>query len=333
MSLRSTSKVLCALALASIAAGCAGNGDEVAEVQAALEQENGGMEMSVEEPGFGDPLVAATPELVADFADTTDMTASMAPSASKYHIMLLWGHLPPAHDADDADVSATPAPIDWSGSVSVDEGAVGVRRTLRFELHDGLSPRTAPNVVDFRSHTLPRMDGLLLEIAVPEGAATALHVSTASLSTDIDLASLAAQGGGVSRLADGKNGLVWLGYQDEPGIHKGFIMGQWGKLQAEVGRLRGRVVGGDGAPLGHVKGIWGHAPNKDKDLFFGKFIDHEGNPRGLFGGEYGEGAFAGKWHTDSPEAQGVMQGRYSDGYVAADHRGVFLGRWSEKAPE
>jgi hypothetical protein len=158
-----------------------------------------------------------------------------------------------------------------------------------------------------------------------------LHFQTAALTTDIDLSQLAQKGGGTTPLGDGRNGMAYLGFQDEPGLAKGFVLGHWGKLDASVGRLRGRVVDGDGRELGHVRGIWGHAPKKDQDRFFGKYIDHEGQFRGLFGGQYGDGRFQGKWGTASPANVGVVEGRYSDGYERGDDRGMFLGRWSEAA--
>lgn len=330
--------LMIALAAASAAAaGCAGaqSDDEVAAVQAALEEENGGMTDAREAPGFADPAVLAAAELVTTYADSANLTAPIeqAAGATGYRVMLLWGHLPAAHDHEDGDVAPAPAKIDWTGGVSVDEGAIGVKRTIKFDPHDGVAPRTSPSLVSFVSHTRPRVDGLLLKVVIPSGGAKVLHFDTASLSADIDLSELAAKGGGVAPLGDGRNGLAWLGFEETPGVARGFVVGKWGKLQADVGKLRGRVVDGDGELLGHVRGIWGHSEHHDGDVFFGKYIDATGDFQGLFGGKYGDGKLEGVWGTKEPESAGVVEGRYSDGYEKHDGRGVFLARWSEKAAQ
>jgi hypothetical protein len=323
------------LGLAPLAAlGCAGDAaeeEEIAAIQAALELEDGGMTEEAEAPAFADPAVRLSPALVTTYADTLAVEPAQQPSAASWHVMVIWGHLPPAHDRDDTVV--TPAPVDWTGQVSVDAGAIGVERSLVFEPGDGVAPRTDPAVVAFASRTLPHVDGLLLKVVIPEGGAPVLHFQTSALTADIDLSQLAAKAGGGVPVGDGRNGMAFLGFQDEPGVAKGFVVGHWGKLDAEVGRLRGRVVGADGGELGHLRGIWGHAPNKDEDLFFGKYIAGDGAYRGIFGGTYGDGAFHGRWGNEQSRDAGVIEGRYSDGYAKGDHRGAFLGRWSEKVAE
>lgn len=322
---------LCALApLALTACVSSDEQDEVAEIQQALELDNGGLDTSAEDPAFGDSAVAATPELVSMFADPTDLTTEtmLASGAAKYHVVLTWGHLPKAHDESDSDVD--PQPVDWTGDIRVDAGAIGLLRTLKFDAHDGVLPRQNAQQIDFVSHTRPAVDGLLVQIAIPPNGARVLHVETAALTTDIDLEKIAQDGGALVPLGDGRNGLAAMGYADVPGCARGFLFGRWVKLQGEVGKLRGRVVAGNGDPLGHVKGIWGHAPKKDKNLFFGKYIDHEGDFRGLFGGSYGAGAFHGRWGTVAPANEGTLEGRYSDGFDLGDGRGFYVGRWSEK---
>jgi hypothetical protein len=79
-----------------------------------------------------------------------------------------------------------------------------------------------------------------------------------------------------------------------------------------------------------VRGVWGHAPKKDENLFFGKYIGVDGHTRGLFAGKYGDGLGEGVWGTRDPNAVGGLQLAYSDGYDKGDGRGIWLGRWSEK---
>ena len=319
------------LAAASVLAlGCVAEDDESTEIEAALDEANGAMTTAPEQPAFGDPAVVAAPELVTTFADGASMTAPTLSNggARLYHVALLWGHLPPAHDQSDDDVE--PQHIDWTGSIHVDQGAIGVKKTLRFDPHDSVAPRTDPKVVSFVSHTLPAVDGLLLHVAVPGSGDPVVHFHTAALSADIDLAEVAAKGEGAIPLGDGRNGVAVVGYADTPGCTKGFLFGRWVKLHANLGKFRGRVVDGNGDELGHVKGIWGHAQKHDANLFFGKYIDADGEFRGLFGGTYGGGEFQGRWGTVNPENQGALQGRYFDGFDEGDGRGMYVGRWSEK---
>ncbi|MBI4705065.1 MAG: hypothetical protein HY744_28495 [Deltaproteobacteria bacterium] len=328
----------CSIALAGAVAalGCGSDAgpaqepaDEAAEIQSALDMEDGGMSNAAEPEGFGDPQVQETPELVDEYPDSVDVQKELAkPDMQRFHVVLLWGNLPVPKAGDGAPVHVKP--IDWIGSVMVDKGAIKVRRTLLFDQKDGVKERTQPNVVEFVSHTLPHVDGLLLDIAAPAGAT--LHFDTVALDTDIALGELEQKGRGVVPLGDGINALAYAGYVPNPSCARGFLLGHWknAKPDAKVGRFRGRVYSADGDKLGYIKGIYGHAPKKNADLFFGKYIDIEGQPKGLLGGKYGGGEFQGLWKTIDPNRHGALMGRYSTGLVEGDGKGFFLGRWGEK---
>jgi hypothetical protein len=318
-----------------VLAGCSSRSSDdsegLGEAQAtALDSPNGGYDSEDSTPYFGDTAVEALPTFTTAYADTTDMTvdAIAAPGATLYHIALLWGHLPPPMDATTADVA--PMPINWTGSVSVDAGAIGLKRTLSFDPRDHVDPRTDPKSLSFDSHTLPYVDGLYLSVVIPSGAAPTLHFATSALTTDIDLSQFTTKEGDVDRLPDGRNGLAYLGYVDSPNCAKGLVFGRWVKFEAAGGTLRGVVVDGDGDRIGNVRGIWGHAPKRNQDVFFGKYISVTGANRGLFGGQYADGHYSGVWGTVDPANVGHLEGIYSDGYDDADGRGVFAGRWSEQ---
>lgn len=316
-------------------AGCSSKsgGDEnlgtPADEEQALDLANGGFGTENTAPAFGDPQVQNLVVMSSTGADTTDLTADAAAvaGATRYHIALIWGHLPPAQDATDQD--SDPTAMDWDGTISVDAGAIGVKRTLQFDIGDKVDARTDPKVVSFRSHTLPFVDGLYLSVVIPSGSSPKLHFATSSLTTDIDLSALATDGFGVDRLSDNLNGLFYAGYTDVPNCARGLVFGRWVKDRAALGRFRGVVIDGEGQALGHVRGIWGHAPKHDENLFFGKYIDLSGTHRGLLGGQYGDGKFAGAWGTTDPNDVGHLEGVYSDGYDRDDGRGVYIGRWTE----
>src|SRR6185503_21038336 len=107
-------------------------------------------------------------------------------------------------------------------------------------------------------------------------ASPVLHFNTAEMSTDIDLGAIETNVGGIARSAGGYNGVSYLGFEDRPGCTSGFIVGRWNKTRPKLGHFHGRVLGDHGAPLGHIKGIWGHARRADKNVFFGKYIDPSG---------------------------------------------------------
>lgn len=316
-------------------AGCSSKSDGgddgvIVPESTALDEANGGYDTSDSTPYFSDETVKALPTFDTTYADATDMTveALAAPGATAYHVALMWGHLPPPADASATDVA--PMPIDWSGSVSVDAGAIGLKKTLLFDARDHVDPRTSATSLSFDSHTLPYVDGLYLSVVIPNGASPTLHFTTAALTTDIDLTQFLTKEGDVDRLPDGRNGLAYIGYVDSPSCAKGLLFGRWVKYQAAAGTLRGVVVDGNGDAIGDVRGIWGHAAKRDQDVFFGKYISLTGANRGLFGGEYAAGHYSGAWGTIDPANVGHLEGVYSDGYDDADGRGVFVGRWSEQ---
>jgi hypothetical protein len=330
--------VLGASSLAAI--GCSGTvrstSTDTADSAEALDAANGGFDPSSKEaPAFNDPAVERLPVMDATLADTTDMTTDVAKAAGakSFHVVLVWGHLPQAHDADDADPD--PKIENWSGSVSVDAGAIGLERTIAFDANDHIDPRTSKTSLSFDSHTLPYVDGLLLRAVVPAGGSTLLHFKTATLTTDIDLADLPAKIGGIQRLADDEEGLAWIGFEDTAGCAKGFVHGRWIKERAAFGRLRGVVSDADGERIGHVRGLWGHAKKRNADVFFGKYIDRDGDAKGLFGGRYASGGFSGFWASkdENDVDVGHMEGFYGAAHDNVDGRGVWLGRWSEKCAQ
>ncbi len=86
---------------------------------AALDEENGGLDLtSKEAPAFGDPEVEALPVMVEAPGATpkpppvpkTTTADTAAPVAAGYDVMVVWGHLPPAHDASGTDATSRRRP-------------------------------------------------------------------------------------------------------------------------------------------------------------------------------------------------------------------------------
>jgi hypothetical protein len=303
-------------------------GENASQMSSALEEDNGGLTTEDEAPYFADPEVEQLPDFEVAPPEILDAPGADDPAFKSYHVVLLWGHLPTPADATAADPD--PQPVDWTGSIAVDRGAVGVERTLAFDARDHLVRDGSKQTVSFASHTLPLVDGLFVRVVVPAAGPQVLHFKTAALTTDIDLSALADKVVDAQRLGDGRNGLVYMGYPDRKDCARGVLFGRWVKVRPALGKLRGRVLDGDGATIGHVRGLWGHAPKRDANVFFGKYIGVDGHTRGLFGGRYADGRGEGIWGTRSPKDVGGLQIAYSDGYDKGDGRGIWMGRWSEK---
>ena len=308
----------------SVVLGCAApDGSSAAQVSLALDQPYGGLTPGLEAPSFGEADVATVPRFVPAYASVLSTTEGTV-AISSYRVALLWGHLPPAHDTVADDYEAEGAT--WSGNASVDVGNIDVVRTLSFDDDDSVAPRALPTVVSFVSHTLPFVDGLLLHVTLPSDTPT-LHFSTGVVSADLDLSQLAAGGGSVMQGA-GYQGLAVVAWDDTATTcPAGITYGRWVKLAASLGTLRGHVMGADGTDLGYTRGIWGHAEERNANVFFTKSIDMEGNFAAMPMGTYGSGNLHGTWNATTTRG-GTITGVYSDGVDDAEGRGVFVEKWT-----
>jgi hypothetical protein len=328
--------LLTSLSLAALAASACsiqpGTGteeatDEVAEIQAALEAEDGGMTEADEASAFDDPAVIETLATESTYAEPADADADAVPPPEsnlvRRRVLLVWGNLPMLPQSD-------PEKADWNGGVSCDNGcAIRLVKTVRFDKNDSILPRKSPSLLEWQSHTLPHVDGVLLDVVGP--ADTTLAFDTAALETSIALDELDDVKGGMVMLEDGVNGLAYAAHRKVADCPEGFLVGRWKSVGDGAGRFRGRVLDDDGELNGHVKGIYGKAPKSGENRFFGKYINTAGKYRGRFGGTYGDGKLIGRWKTvNGPEHEGALAGRYSDGLVDGDGRGLFVGRWAEK---
>lgn len=295
-----------------------------AQVARALDDSFGGYDTSKEQPNFGEAAVLAVPHFDVAFASDAVPNGSSTALAS-YRVALLWGHFPGPNDDSDVDEDAKPA--SWVGSVSVDAGAIGVVRTLSFDAGDSIDARDDPTTVSFSSHTLPFVDGLFLRVQVPIDHTATLHFTTDELTTSIDLGDLVQSVGKMFHTGSDQ-GLAVVGWSDTAATcPSGVAYGRFVKLGAAVGTLRGRMMGADGGDLGVLHGIWGHAQNRDADVFFGKSIDASGDFGNLMLGVYKTGDLRGTVGNDAHQG-GKFVGLYSDGYDKPDGRGVFVAKFS-----
>lgn len=320
-------------------AGCGNDADDAANAdatQALLEQPNGGLTTADEMPDFADPAFAAVPEpsdtvgvdAVLDGAGSFTGDAVQAPQRRVIRVMMLWGHIPTPDDNAAPGATAAPAArTDWTGSVSVDNARVSVRRTLGFESGDSVAARTDPSTVSFVSHTQPFVDGFALTVRADAAATPVLHFRTAAVTLDLPLPDA---DGAVRYLPDGRNGVYYAAFVERADCGQGFLLGHWTRVRPQLGTFRGHAFNLAGAPRGSVRGIWGRSRTGEQ-RFFGKHVSNTGAFNGLLGGTYGDGHFAGVWGLRDG-TRGALQGRYADGLQRGDGRGVLLGRWAERCP-
>ncbi|MCH7755711.1 hypothetical protein IH970_11395, partial [candidate division KSB1 bacterium] len=260
-------------------------GEELGEEAFSLEKEFGGYESNDETTAFGDGEMAdefGEDESVADtYATDAGMTDVLNPGTAAVDgvkacfVRITWGLL-------EGDSTATDA-IDWNGSAQVSKGTLVVLRKIRFEGNDAIVlPRTDRRLVEFNSHTLGHLDGLLLAIidndsTDEEGIFTFTAGDYSKTFTFGELDSLeliepvGALGYEVSIISRCKEVVPFGG---------GFMAGRWVKTREHGGIFKGRWISGNGAHAGHLKGIWGIADNGEK-VFKGKIIDMNGNFRAL----------------------------------------------------
>jgi len=323
-----------ALLLTLPTAACLDNtgGGDSQDVSSALEQPNGGLTTSDEAPAFGAQadFTAAAIESDSVAADTlagdpATTSIDSASAAAGFRMIVVWGKIP---GDKDATVSR-----DWTGSLKVSRGGLIVRRTIAFDGQtDKLLPRTSLDTVSFQSVTRPYVDGLALTVLDPPsptatGSQTLTYTSAdgATIYT-FDLSQLGA-GPIVVDAGDGFKMVAVGVHRQAAACDRGFMRGRWHALSAHLGRFLGVVTDENGAPVGHVRGIYGERRNGDSVLF-GKFIDGAGHFRGLLAGTFDNGQYQARW-IDRQGAHGTAHGEYAEGATAT--AGHFLGRWAESS--
>ncbi len=343
---------LAASLLLSLGCGDTATTSEGAEIAEALELENGGLTMEDEAPAFGEPETfrdIAEYEAVEDEVDQDPEVASMRerPDAVQVNLIVEWGQIPGNPENE--------TPRNWSGVFHVNRGAMIVRRVIKFEERtDRLLPRPDRQHVPFTSITLPHYDGMILTIIDPEPESDEplIFSYVSPLPRDIDPSSDQAAvdqnhtapihpetivrvpvrdllDGRVELLIDDAGNRMVAAAMARPldVCERGFLAGHWHKVEDGRGRFIGRVMHEDGEPAGHIRGIYGRRENGEQ-VFFGKFINLQGQFKGIFGGHYGEGHFRGRWLHRSGE-HGVLGGVYREGIPGPETGGHFVGRWAE----
>jgi hypothetical protein len=316
-------------------AGCGGGGGGEFDPND-VDQTYGAITTTDDAPMFGEAGTfgeegAADADPAATDALATDPAVPPAEQAAKkiHFLALAWGHVRAATD----ETLDKPAAKDFSGSLSISQGAVVVVRKLRMEpvQGDGVLPRTDVKLVEWKSTIYNGVDGLLLKLLGPEEATVTLKLAGQTVTktlADLDL----AQGG--VEIPGTEDGLVWAAaaVNKGQGCAHGYLFGRWHRRVPRGGVFRGKWVGADGALHGHLRGIFGTRKNGD-NVLFGKWISSDGAFKGLLAGTYGDNQFKGHYLDKALALSGRIGGVYFEPRILELRKmGILVGTWHEACP-
>lgn len=340
-----------------LAAGCSKSpaDDGSSSTGLNLTDEFGGYLATAEKPAFDDPALIAEAELNEgeEYDDpillSPGMDAVVADTlGSFYHLRALWGRL--CFDTASTDV------VDWTGSLTISDGAMIIRRTIHFELgQDYIPTRTDRQLVEWVSFTTVHNDGIMIDIHIPDTvdiATVSLDFTTGPYSRTFALEELAALDTIVYLDDYDSNAVAFYGFQLNHRVcPRGHLMGGWGYDEEGQGVFRGTWMSRSGWVAGYLNGHYGETDDGDR-VFFGKWINRAGECEGLLRGIYGQngngdgfgngngggqgddngtrtrrqaGWFAGDVFDASQAQIGAMKGKFYSRSERA--HGFFAGRW------
>ncbi|MBK7091148.1 MAG: hypothetical protein IPH59_05430 [bacterium] len=307
----------------------------------------GGYKATDEQPAFGDPDIASL-EGSAEANDPIMLNPDVD-SITKlldigvYSVEFLWGHL----ELDSTEVAVT----DWSGSLTLERGAIVAVRLIRFEAGDFIvRPRLSRTVLEFESKTRPSFDGMLVYIYDPTPSVfdteNTLTFTSGPITQTFTMSELAS----ISTVTDvGSNQFSVNGFKIERlACGEGYLEGRWIRPASVRGQgtFVGRWISEDGLMLGHVRGHFGNRED-DVQVLFGKWISVAGLFRGFLKGEWGYGTDDDPSATDKGWLSGdifnreaVAVGEFDANWVARERpgngnndraakHGYFRGQWSQ----
>ncbi len=308
------------------------NNDPIGSID--TESANGGYSETDEAPAFDDEAILKA-EVIAEepLANGVvgDALLEANPGYEVHFVRIAWGQL-------DGDSTST-SPTDWTGSVSVDRGAVKLVHTVFFERpwdHIVL-PRTERKSLEFVSHTTVHFDGLLLRIYSPlndsSGTSNTVTFATGPFSHTYELSELDSLSEVFDVDAIGNQVAFRGGMRPPPSCATGYMAGYWMmNRDATRGRFGGAWIEQDGRPRGHLRGHFG-VNDAGERVLFGKFISASGEFRGTIRGTYepngdGTGTYSGVWMRRGGGIEGRFSGKYEIGGEGRRVHGFFEGGWS-----
>jgi hypothetical protein len=321
-------------ALAALAAGCGSStpNSTLSESPDWSYYDNANNEL----PYFGDPEIKAlTADPVYNYSAPAPQAAPEAPpipapAANSIFIRVIWGNL--IYDPED------PGPArNYSGTMTVDSGAIYILRTVAFEDTDYEISEADSNTVAWHSKIRPAYDGLLIRVdpGTESEADDFLHITIGVYQTEIALADLGANYLSIVPTGDpnGPNDHVALAAHQVNAAGSGFVSGHWRDLDGarrHGGLFKGKWESDEGDLFGHERIRYWPADGFAR----GKYIDDTGLNKGRLEGtftvtaETGEtGTYAVTWFDRTlTSTLGHVDGVYIQNGDAG--YGFSMGNWS-----
>lgn len=359
--IKTRASLLSAALLLLWAVGCSDNPVDNPGDTSSVTGDFGGYTTEPEEPGFGDDDLIASSEGEVEVDDPILLTQSVQEmvddvNSGMFRFRAVWGQIP-------GDSSVTEV-TDWSGSLTINRGALVVRRLIKFELNqDYYLPRTERETVEWISFTTVHHDGIAIDIYVPEEEpeidssftvgdnddttwtydTLAVEPVTVTFETPqytrtFSLAEVAALDEFVE-LDDGTE-ISFQGVQFfRQACPRGTLAGNWGWDDEGNQIFKGLWLSPMGFVSGYLEGTYGIEDDETK-VFYGKWIDRSGAFEGLLAGTWDynprvnasdvakqrtNGWFAGMIYDATETEIGVLAGRF--GTTPTSIGGWFNGRW------
>lgn len=318
-----------------------------------LDDPYGGLNFGDEDPAFGDAVMTEMfgPELDAEYSDPTENDSDVANCRRLRrpvtYLMITWGNL----EADSTIDFVT----DWTGSLSAENAAICLKRTIAWDRHDRILPRISRDLLEWESYTQPHFDGILVALhkivqrdttcndsAAVDAAYDDVHMSvtfdTGPLTVTIDEENL----GDLHRVVKvdkAGNAFAFNTFRISPdACPHGFMAGQWKPVEHRPGGIfRGKWLSYNGVHEGYLRGIYGPTSGGE-NVFFGKWIRRDGRFQGLLAGYYGGfdaepgGWYHGVWLTRALRTGGYVNGVWNTRDDAERPGGFFKGRWKAVCP-
>lgn len=305
-----------------------------------LDDPYGGFNLGDEPPAFDDPVLLSEYSGTEDdeYDDPMQNNARIREMERKrinrFFVRITWGNL--EHDTTIAFNT------DWSGSLTVDNGAVLLKRIIRFEPDDAILPRTSYDLLEWESQTRCSYDGIIVKVipVMKADAVTAAACNDSNTVVNFDFGPF-TKSFTLAELRDmhevfpvdeaGNAVSLDAIYFDPTSCPQGFLGGAWKRIQERPGGVfYGKWVTENGFHMGYLKGFYG--TNSDgRQVFFGKYVDRDGRFRGLLKGRYWNteehrGEFAGVWMNRNMTIEGELKGVWK---ATEDGRGdgFFRARW------
>jgi hypothetical protein len=323
-----------------------------------LDSPTGGFTFTDEEPAFGEAELFEPMFNEVAVEDSTQVKELFRNRKVKiFRMRSIWGHLVTTFEDTTETRDTEYCPVDWSGMMKLEGGAIIIERVIAFEKGDYVT-REGVGTISWISHTGPHIDGLQVMLVVPWGPDdnTATWVEpkfvfqTGPFSRTFSLEELASLSL-IETVDNCGNGISMNAHLMPAYCPYGFLAGAWRKIPPDtisltdtndtekivLGVYRGIWISERGTPGGYLKGVFG-LNSLGEQVFFGKYIDLTGRFKGILRGHYGVypeftdtakypyGFFRGIWINEDRIESGHLKGHW---VTREPGHGYFHGVWGK----